>query len=80
MKNEDVDLQCSGSICTKVYKVNNENSATIESFEQAVVYKSSKNIEFDAFTVNMMNPDGDFTKNDIMLHYYKDPNFESINT
>jgi hypothetical protein len=44
------------------------------------VYKSNKNIEFDAFTVNMMNPDGDFTKNDIDLWYYKDPNFESINT
>ena len=28
----------------------------------------------------MMNPDGDFTKNDIDLWYYKDPNFESINT
>ena len=28
----------------------------------------------------MMNPDGEFTKNEIMLWYYKDPNFESINT
>lgn len=80
MKNEDENLQCSGSICTKVYKVNNENSASIDTFEQAVVYKSNKNIEFDGFTVNMMNPDGDFTKNDIMLWYYRDPNFESINT
>jgi len=35
---------------------------------------------FDAFTVNMMNPDGDFTKNDINLWYYKDPNFMSYNT
>ena len=44
------------------------------------MYKKEKNIEFDAFTVNMMNPDGEFTKNEIMLWYYKDPNFESINT
>jgi hypothetical protein len=77
MKNDEETLQCSGSICTKVYHVTNENSATIDTFDQAIVFKSNKNIEFDPFTVNMMNPDGDFTKNDIMLWYYKDPNFAS---
>jgi hypothetical protein len=75
LKNNDEALQCAGSICTKVYKVTNENSAVIETFEQSSVYKTNKNIQFDGFTVNMMNPDGDFTKNDIMLWYYKDPNF-----
>jgi hypothetical protein len=27
-----------------------------------------------------MNPDGDFTKNDISLWYYKDPNFASLSS
>jgi hypothetical protein len=28
------------------------------------------NIGFDSFTVNMMNPDGDYSLNDIHLFYY----------
>lgn len=38
----------------------------------------NKNIEFRPFTVNMMNPDGDFSKNDIPIRYYKDPLFTNI--
>ena len=40
MKNMDENLQCNGAICTKIYKVNNENSATIDTFKQEMVYKS----------------------------------------
>jgi len=35
--------------------------------------KDGKNIGYEPFTIDMMNPDGDFTKNDILLWFYKDP-------
>ena len=80
MKNDNDPLQCQGTICTKVYKVQNENSALIDTFDQNIVMKTDKNIEYDPFTVNMMNPDGDFTKNEIDLWYYRDPDFAAISS
>jgi len=37
---------------------------------------SSSNVEFEGFYVNMMNSDGDFSKNNIKVYYYKEPAFD----
>ena len=42
--------------------------------------KDQKNIAFDPFNVDMMDPSGDFSKNDIDLWYYKDPGFKNISS
>jgi hypothetical protein len=38
------------------------------------------NIGFDFFTVNMMNPDGDYSLNEIHLFYYQDPVLSNISS
>lgn len=35
--------------------------------------EGNKGIEYDPFTVNIMNPDGEFDPNDIYLYYYYEP-------
>lgn len=42
--------------------------------------KGQKNIGYEPFTVNMMNPDGDFIPNDISLWFYKDPAFDTVSS
>jgi hypothetical protein len=46
------------------------------------MFKSANtdNIAFEAFNVNMMNTDGDFSKNNIDLYYYKDPEFKTVSS
>jgi len=46
--------------------------ASVGSYPQSSMLKDSDNtnIGFDSFTVNMMNPDGDYSLNDIHLFYY----------
>lgn len=75
-KNGDNNLQCDEdkNICTKVYSVENENKAEVDAFGQDVMTKpDGKNIGFDSFNVDMRNPDGDFTKNNVPIRFYKDP-------
>mmetsp|Transcript_34677 Transcript_34677/g.53143 ORF Transcript_34677/g.53143 Transcript_34677/m.53143 type:complete len:161 (+) Transcript_34677:2709-3191(+) len=81
LKNDDTAMDCSGQICSKVYAVKDEHTATVDSFERSVVMKKGgSNIGFDAFTINMMNPDGDFAKNNIFLHYYREPVLANISS
>lgn len=58
----------------------NENTAVVDTFEQSVVNKNSRNIAYAPFFVNMMNPDGDFSKNDIDIKYYRDPTFSNVSS
>jgi hypothetical protein len=40
-------LKCQGVICTKPYKVIDERTAEVGTFEQTVLMKGEKNIGFD---------------------------------
>jgi len=80
LKHKDQPLDCNGAVCTKVYTVKSENEATVDTFEQSIVLRSSKNIGFDSFNINMMNPDGDFSKNDIDIRYYRDPALANVSS
>ena len=72
-KNNDKSLDCTNTLCTKIYSVSDEHTAQTGTFKQSDMAKSAGgNIAWDPFTVNMMNPDGDFTKNQIDLWYYRD--------
>jgi len=78
---DNAGLQCSGGVCTRTYRVENENVAEVEACVQDNVLKpSGVNIGYDAFTVNMMDPAGNFAKNDIDLWYYRDPVFNSLSS
>jgi hypothetical protein len=77
-KSDDKSLDCTNTLCTKVYTVNDEHTAESKTFKQSEMTKSGANIAWDPFTVNMMNPDGDFTPNQIDLWYYRDINLTNI--
>ena len=40
----------------------------------------NSNIGFSSFTINMMNPDGDYSLNDIHLFYYEDPVLSNVSS
>jgi len=78
-KNGDKSLDCTNTLCTKIYKVGDEHTADVGTFKQSEMAKTGGgNIAWDPFTVNMMNPDGDFTPNQIDLWYYKDINLTGL--
>lgn len=67
--------QCgSGNMCTKIYKVKDEHTTSVGTFAQSemMVNKGGKNVEFEPFYLNMMNPDRDWSTNNIDICYYKD--------
>ena len=41
---------------------------------------AGQNVGYEPFFVNMMNPDGDWTKNDIDICYYKDVEAKQVST
>ena len=75
-------LTCNAVDCKKTYKVVDEHTATVETYEQAVMMKESgaKNIGFDPVHLELMDPDGDYMKNDIALWFYKDPVFSNVSS
>jgi len=42
--------------------------------------EDGKNIGYEPFNVDMMNPDEDFTKNNIDIYYYKNPQFKTASS
>lgn len=53
---------CKGQPCNKIYSVKNENLAQVGTFPQAsMVKEDGTSIGFAGFSVNMMNPDGDYS-------------------
>lgn len=62
-----------GHAAEKVYKVHNENLVEVATFPQSELDVDGKSINFDPFTVNIMNPDGEFDPNDIYIYYYAEP-------
>lgn len=54
-----------------------ENHATVMAIDQAqVATGDGSNIGFAAWHVTMMDPDGDYTPNNIDLHYYEEPTID----
>ena len=80
LKSDSEELKCNGVTCTKSYKVIDERTAEVGTFEQSVLLKDSQPIGFQPFTVNMMDPDGGYAENDIKIRYYKDPEFKNISS
>lgn len=70
---DNKELTTGGKPAQKVYKVLNENQVEVKSFPQSELDNGGKNIGFDPFTVNIMNPDGEFDPNDIFIYYYAEP-------
>lgn len=56
-----------------MYKVHNENLIEVKTFPQDDLMLGQRGINYDPFTVNIMNPDGEFDPNDIFLYYYAEP-------
>jgi len=81
MSKDEASMDCANSICTKTYKVENQNLIQSGTFPIDEPKHSGSNIlvgePFNFFT---MSPDGDFTKNEIDLWYYSDPEFKNITT
>lgn len=79
---DDRELQCPNTRCDKVYRVHDEHSVEVDTFDQATMRTTpdGETIGFEPFNVNMMNPDEDFTRNNIDLHYYKDPVFKTASS
>lgn len=72
-------LKCSeNSICQNIYHVDNEHSAQVGTNAQSTVTLAGQNIGFNAWNMWIMNPDGDYTPNNINLWYYKDLVFTEI--
>lgn len=80
MKSQDTPLMCNEALCSKTYTVKDERTAEISTFEQRNVMKGDRNIEFDYFNFDLMDPDGEYTKNDIKIRYYKDPMFSNVSS
>jgi hypothetical protein len=75
----NVSMTCNGEKCSKTYTVLSENAAKCDSFEQSIVTKSDgKNIEHGAFNLEIMDPEGAYTPNDIDLYYYKEPEVSNL--
>jgi hypothetical protein len=67
-------LNYEGSHATKPYKVIDQWKISAHTFQQSKLEKKEGgSIEFEPFTVNIMNPDGEFDPNDIFLYYYEMP-------
>jgi hypothetical protein len=45
----------------------------VGTFEQSLMQLGSENVGFREFSVSVMDPNGDFSGNNIGLHYYRDP-------
>jgi len=82
VKSLDENLLCKdGQLCTKIYKVTDEHHATVSTYEMAAVNrKNTSNIEWHAWNVYMMNPDGDYTPNKIDLFYYRELELLSVSS
>lgn len=81
MKSKGASLLCNGAECRKVYSVESENKARVDTYEQSAVMKTGGgNIGNEAWNVDMMNPDGDFAPNNIALYYYKEPVVTSVSS
>jgi hypothetical protein len=51
---DDHAHQCSGTVCTKVYSVQDEHVVHVQAFEQAAMMKETgENVGFDPWYVNM---------------------------
>lgn len=78
VKSQGATMQCGSASCTQPYTVQDENHATVMSLEQAEVNSpDGANVGFAAWQVNMMDPDGGYTPNNIDLHYYEEPTVDT---
>lgn len=67
-------LEVEGNHATKPYKVIDQWKITAHTYPQNKLMKhEGGGIDFEPFTVNIMNPDGEFDPNDIFLYYYEMP-------
>jgi len=69
-----------GVVCSNVYKVIDEHKVQVGTKDQPQVLKDGKNIGVDAWNINMMSPDGDFSNNGIKLWYYTELSFSNTSS